>query len=666
MHIERLEVTGFRCFGPDPIGIGLDAGLTAFVGANGAGKTAVMMALQRLFGVTSDHRRIRRQDFHVPATEAVSPVERRFTIEAVLAFPELDDLLGDTSTVPEFFSQMATDDNGQMKCRLRMEAIWTDDGSIDGAIEHTYRAVRTMGTFTDAECSDLKPKDRARLQLIYVPASRDGISQVTAFLRGRLWRAINWSEGTRTTFATAGAALNGAFSGEPAVDLVIASVTKRWQQVHTAGTDSTPVFRPLDLRFEQFIRKAEVLFRPDEAGRERGLDELSDGQRSLFHLAMTAATLDVEARISADPSSAGFQPGGIGVPALTLIAVEEPENNLAPFYLSRIVRQIQELTAGGRAQAMVSSHSPSILSRVRPEQVRHFRLEPATRTCRVRPIRLPPGSEEASKFVREAVRTYPELYFARFVILGEGASEEVVLPRLAEALGLDIDRSFVAVVPLGGRHVNHLWRLLVDLDIPHATLLDLDYGRAGGGWGRIKTACAQLIENGVPAVQLFPTPNPAGVSADLAAFDTFASNAWLDIQSWARGLRRFNVFFSEPLDLDYSMLCALPAAYAVAEPGRYGPSAAGDPRDAVLGEQVPAGAYDTTHDSFLRWYRYLFLGRGKPSTHVRVLSGLDSPTLASAAPEELKALLNAVSVRLMPLPPPPPKPAVFNRTPEPS
>lgn len=648
LHIERLEIAGFRCFGPTPISISLDKGLTAFVGVNGSGKTAVLMALQRLFGVTPDQRRLRRQDFHVPTAEATPPAERRFTIEAVLAFPELDDLLGDTSAVPEFFSQMATDDSGNMKCRLRMEAIWTDDGSIDGAVEHTYRAVRTMGAFTDAECSDLKPKDRARIQLIYVPASRDGVSQVTAFLRGRLWRAINWSEGTRSTFASAGAALNGAFSGEPAVDVVVAAVTKRWQQVHTAGTDTTPVFRPLDLRFEQFIRKAEVLFRPDEMGRERGLDELSDGQRSLFHLAMTAATLDVESNVVADPPAAGFQPGGIGVPALTLIAVEEPENNLAPFYLSRIVRQIQELTAGGRAQAMVSSHSPSILSRVEPEQVRHFRLEPKTRTCRIRAIRLPPVAEDASKFVREAVRTYPELYFARFVILGEGASEEVVLPRLAEALGLDIDRSFVAVVPLGGRHVNHLWRLLVDLDIPHATLLDLDYGRAGGGWGRIKTTCAQLIENGVLPAQLFKDPNPAGPLADLAAFDTFGPSDWINIQSWARGLRNFNVFFCEPLDLDYSMLTALPGAYSVTEAGRSGPSSAGDPRDAVLGDGGLHTIYDATQDNLLRWYRYLFLGRGKPSTHVRILSGLESSALASAAPEELKALLGSVAARLAP------------------
>jgi predicted ATP-dependent endonuclease of OLD family len=110
---------------------------------------------------------------------------------------------------------------------------------------------------------------------------------------------------------------------------------------------------------------------------------------------------------------------------------------------------------------------------------------------------MPDNDEAAAKFLKQAVRAYPDLYFARFVVLGEGASEEIIFPRLAAALGFHIDPSFVAIVPLGGRHVNHLWRLLTDLAIPYATLLDLDWGRHGGGWGRIKTVCQQLLENGV-------------------------------------------------------------------------------------------------------------------------------------------------------------------------
>ena len=50
------------------------------------------------------------------------------------------------------------------------------------------------------------------------------------------------------------------------------------------------------------------------------------------------------------------------------------------------------------------------------------------------------------------MRAYPELYFAKVVVLGEGASEEVILPAISEAMGVPIDKSFVAMVPLGGRH----------------------------------------------------------------------------------------------------------------------------------------------------------------------------------------------------------------------
>jgi hypothetical protein len=93
----------------------------------------------------------------------------------------------------------------------------------------------------------------------------------------------------------------------------------------------------------------------------------------------------------------------------------------------------------------------STLARVDPFQVRPFRLTPADRTARVRAIRLPVGQEEASKFVREAVRTYPELYFARLAVLGEGASEEVVLPRRfgksAAPAGLGIEAPYELAAP---------------------------------------------------------------------------------------------------------------------------------------------------------------------------------------------------------------------------
>jgi len=653
MHLERLILTNFRCFGPEPQSIALGPGLTAFVGANGSGKTAVMQGLLRLFGVTSEHRRIRRQDFHVPSSgETTPPQQCHLVLEAILAFPELDSDDPNTgAVVPEFFHQMAAEEGGKLKCRLRLDATWTDDGSLDGSVDAKLRAIRTLQpNFQEAECSDITAVDRARVQVVYVPAVRDGVTQVTAFLRGRLWRAIAWSNGIQSVLADAGKRLNEAFAAEVGVDAIAKAVERRWQEVHSAGTDTIPVFQSVDLRFQQFIRKAEVVFRPDESGRERSLEDLSDGQRSLFHIAMTAATLDIEAKVASAPKS-GFQADGIALPALTLLALEEPENNLAPFYLSRIVRQVQDLTSGQRAQAIVSSHSASILARVDPADVRHFRIDPKSWTARVRAIRLPADQDEAGKFVREAVRTYPELYFARFVILGEGSSEEVVLPRLAAAMDLPIDRSFVAVVPLGGRHVNHLWRLLTDLDIPHATLLDLDVGRAGGGWGRIKTACQELLANGVDPQLLFGDElAKAGPEAILGDFDNRPLKPPAALKEWAVRLRKFGVFYCWPLDLDWSMLRALTEAYTELDPGMKGPSQKGDARVAVLGEDGMPDVYPPKRDETFRWYRYLFLGRGKPTTHVRALGRVTTADLKAKVPEELSSLLKHVEAALAGMP----------------
>ena len=330
MFVERLSLTNFSCFRPSAQSINLSSGLTAFVGANGSGKTAAMDALLRLFGLTSEQRRVRRQDFHVSATESVAPTQRELAIETILAFPELDSDDADHTAVPEFFHQMATDDKGRLKCRMRIQATWTDDGSLDGAIEQKFWAVRTLGAFEEKDCVELKQVDRARIQMIYVPASRDAVTQVAAFLRGRLWRAILWSQGVKTAFDAATETLNNTFASEVAVEVVTSAIEKRWREVQSAGTDTKILFRPVDPRFQEFIRKVAVVFHPDEFGRDRSIEDLSDGQRSLFYLAMTAATLDVEATLVQD-SASGFQADSVHIPSLTLMRLKNQKTALLLF-----------------------------------------------------------------------------------------------------------------------------------------------------------------------------------------------------------------------------------------------------------------------------------------------------------------------------------------------
>jgi len=648
MYIERVVVQNFRCFGPAPMSIDLDAGLTAMIGGNGAGKTAICQSLLRLFGLTPEQRQVRISDFHVPAQEQTAPPSRTLTVEAILAFPELDvtadvtEPIVTSASVPEFFHQMAATVDGKLKCRIALHATWIDDGSIDGAVEEQRRVIHTFDDDYGEQWSPLRGGDRNRIQMIYVPASRDGARQVGAFLRGRLWRASRWSDELRDHVTHAAEDLVEKFRAESVVSAIESTLAQRWQQLHHADTNAVPSFEPISNDARELFRNAELMFEPSDTGRKNPADALSDGQRSLLHLALTAATIDIKTELAKGTHAEKFELGASSLPTLTLLALEEPENHLSPFFLSRVVAQLIELSSGPRTQAMLSSHSASALARVEPTQVRFLRLDTATRTSSVTAIELPENATEAGKYVREAVRAHPELYFARYVLLCEGDSEELVIPLLAQHRGVPIERSFVAIVPLGGRHTNHFWRLLRSLEIPHATLLDLDWGRDGGGVGRIKTACEQLQLRG---------EDPFGGIDGYADLDDLArlSNADTgEIKRWMDHLRNWRVYFSTPLDLDMALLQHYFEYYTTTlEPGARGPDLNSDARKAVLGEKPADLDYWKTKDAAkqLVWYRYLFTNKSKPATHLRVLTAMPDTELA-APPECLADLIDHIKGQL--------------------
>jgi len=489
--------------------------------------------------------------------------------------------------------------------------------------------------------------ERGSVQLIYVPAARDAAAQVTALLKSRLWQAAKWSNRFRTRSNASARRIQREFEREGPAQFVIERLSKRWKQLYEADTDTTPVLRLVESRLEELVRKAEFAFFPDEAGQERALAELSDGQRSLFHIALTAATLEVEKDVFAQPVDENlFDQEKLRRISLTFLALEEPENSVSPFFLSRIVAQAREIGGQASAQVALSSHSPAILSRIQPSEVRYFQLNRDLRRADVRQLTLPEGDAEASQYVRLAIRAHPELYFARFVILGEGESERIVIPRVAQSLGVQLDPSFVPIVPLGGRYVGHFWKLLNDLRIPHATLLDLDLGRRHGGAALIANVAAKLGEIGNDLGDNLLVQDGTVDPAEVHAIEDSELLREGDNHNWLRALRDEGVFFSFPLDVDFAMLSAFPDAYQQPKPGGRGPRGdANAIRDKKLVTLKTGGSPDLYEDSYVdefKWYPYLFLNRSKPETHIAALSLIEEEGLAENAPPELEALIEHV------------------------
>lgn len=664
MEIERISVRNFRCFGPQATNISFQAGVTALVGGNGSGKTALFQALARLFGVTRPERTVTKSDFHIAHDENELPDGSSLEIECLIRFPELEHEedeesgLKDIDAIPDFFNHMAASGPDELlKARIRLVATWIEDGTSDGTVEEDIRWITALDDTFDWEmCPKVSAVDRASIQLIYVPAHRNATDRVTALLKGRLWNAALWSTELGERAAEGAELIQNQFDDEAPANFITERLTNRWRQVYEGDTGATPTPRLIESRIEELVRRAEFVFDPDEAGRDRSLFDLSDGQRSLFHIALTAAMLETEQdALALAAADSPFDQEKLRRTHLTILAIEEPENSLSPFFLSRIITQAREISEMGAAQALISSHSASILSRIEAEEVRFFRLDHQTRTASIKSLTLPKDDAEASSYVRLAVRSNPELYFARFVILVEGDSERIVLPCLAEAMGVVLDPSFVPVVSLGGRYVSHFWQLLTDIGIPYATLLDFDLGRAHGGANTIRTVIEALrrVDR-----NLAENPFVEDGTIDLGDLDGLSDDDVLDDwkdNDWLQALRYEAVFFSDPIDLDFAMLTAFPVAYQHPNPGGLGPrttnEAIAEKKRIVLKMNGNPDIYEgeNWNDCFA-WYPYLFLNRSKPETHFAALNRIEKGYLATNAPPELRALIEHVKMVLFPKP----------------
>lgn len=679
MRLSKLKLKNYRCFGSDEQTILLDD-LTTFIGNNSAGKTAALAALNCMFSENGGDRILQRSDFHLPKEMAPDEMDsQNLYIEAVFEFEELQSETGGGEyAIPIFFQHLVVDNPGGLPyLRIRLEATWEKSGTIEGSIDSkiSYITCPESVEIEDIHRTNAARRDLDKIRVVYVPAVRDPSRQlknVSGTMMYQVMNSINWSEETKGNVKAKIKELNEQFEGEKGVSMFGTSLAEQWKAYDSDDRYSTASLRFNSADIETSIRKTEVVFEPTETGKEYTIDQMGDGLRSLFYISLVDSILDVEGKmqreIEADPENTSFSRKP---PILTIVALEEPENHIAPHLLGKLVGNLRNIAGKSNAQAIMTSHSPAIVKRVDPENLRYFRMDKDLLASKVRSITLPEkeSAQDQYKYIKEAVRAYPELYFAKLVILGEGDSEEIILPKYWEALNGSVDVGGISVVPLGGRHVNHFWRLLNDLQIPHITLLDLDREREGGGWGRIKYVLKQLIANGHDRNALLATKS--GVLTDKQLEEMSERNVSNEKQmlGWMKRLEEYNVFFSAPLDIDFMMLEQLESEYKKSLDTTEGPRlevTVDEEKKRILIQTIEGtDAYSTEYEARIKkdikstlkeeggdgrtysaeqqrlmvWYTYFFLNRGKPSTHIAVLSRLSDEAIKDSIPPVLKRLM---------------------------
>lgn len=685
MKLSKLKLYNYRCFGDEEQIIDID-NITAFIGNNSTGKTAALLALNCIFSNNSNDRILKRSDFHLPKGKNPDELEcQNLYVEVVFTFNELDNGRNGENSVPPFFQSLVVNEpQGKPYLRIRLEATWEKSNNTEGAIESKiyYITCPEKEEIQEENKTKADRRDLDRIRVIYVPAVRDPSKQlknVSGTMMYQVMNNINWSDITKSKIKGKIDELNAQFLEEKGVSILGASVRTQWKNYDSDTRYSNAQLRFNSTDIDASIKKSEIVFLPTVTGKECTIDDMSDGLRSLFYISLVDSILDVESKIreeiesDTEHMSFNYKP-----PILTIIALEEPENHIAPHLIGQLIFNLENIASKNNAQTVLTSHSTAIIKRIDPENLRYFRLEANDCTTRIKAITLPDKEKLADqyKFIKEAVKAYPELYFAKLVILGEGDSEEIILPKFWSAKNGNLDASGISIVPLGGRHVNHFWRLLNDLNIPHITLLDLDKERDGGGWGRIKYVLDQLIQNGVDRNKLLKIKNGIMTDEELEGMLGWNVKDADALQSWIDYLEIYSVFFSSPLDIDFLMLEHYGEVYKEILGEKEGPRLMvniGGKRQQkyiksieTLGESYPEYekriiedvqhalkecggegiTYTEEQKKLMVWYTYFFLNRGKPSTHIEALSKIEDKSLIASMPTVFSKIIAVAEKKL--------------------
>jgi putative ATP-dependent endonuclease of the OLD family len=476
MHLAELKIENFRTFGEgnQAFVLPLTSGLTAIVGENDAGKTAIIDALRLVVGTRGqDYFRVTDADYHQPPEGG----EARAEIRISLRFEELS-----VCDQGAFLEHLTYKDGVPM-----LYLMWRATNGTRGT-SRRYTAVETRSG-ADAAGPALDPEARALLYATYLRPLRDAEQALSAGKGSRLSQILQQTEEVTThgtdfdpeanTLVNAAAlsvlgigdyanALLGSHSG-------IGSARRRLNDNYLAELSfaGDPLRGVISVsgakgdkaaRLRQLLEKLELDLRNDgvpDPPPGRGL-----GSNNLLFMASELLLLTDEAE--------GFP----------LLLIEEPEAHLHPQRQLRLMQFLkkkvsEDLAPEDRLQVIVTTHSPNLASGIDLKSLVLVRDGAA----------FPLGPEHTNlspsdyRFLQRFLDvTKANLFFARGVVVVEGDAENILIPTIANLIGCGLAEHGVSIVNVGGTGLGRYARIFQRRDsaqtkpltIPVACLTDMD------------------------------------------------------------------------------------------------------------------------------------------------------------------------------------------------
>lgn len=476
MYLSNLTIKNFRQFGDGAaaLNITFNSGVTALIGRNDSGKSAVIDAIRYAL-LTRDQEfiRVQPEDFHIdPTGKQTTDISIHCKLQGLDddekgAFVEYLSYEGDQISLLVNWTAKRLNESPSARRWIDV-SVRSGINGTGPPLEASVRELLSsayLRPLRDAE-REMSPGRGSRLSQILanVPEIVQGDTFNEAALPadaaavGRL-SLLGLSDYLRHNVKKH----QGVCSAEKAINtqyLSSISLTgdrlKGKIDISEGGTDKT--------RLRQILERLELGLLEATTGSARGRFGL--GSNNLLYMACELLLL-------------GREPEG-----LPLLLIEEPEAHLHPQRQLRLMEFLTQAAAGKvkdtkrPIQVILSTHSPNLASKI---PLPNMILLEGSRAFPLAPDHTMLEAGDYRFLERFLDVTKANLFFAHGVIVAEGDAEAILLPVLAKLLGTDLTEHGVCIINVGSRGLRRFSSIFQrrgagapELAVPVACVADMD------------------------------------------------------------------------------------------------------------------------------------------------------------------------------------------------